>query len=161
MEVSISTNQQYCNMQTPVQYSAPNLTGLGVPFTPKQFNVPELVERNIYRKPQYVGVKPWFSTPFLNYPTPNFIVENEVCPMTSMSFPHQFSFLVENELSTIFSHHFPWKNHGSSPYSPYVFPWFPWTFLTAFRSPPVTQNWAPGQALRDNVMQLLRNKSKA
>jgi hypothetical protein len=33
--------------------------------------------------------------------------------------------------------------------------------LTAFRSPPVTQNWAPGQALRDNVMQLLRNKSKA
>jgi len=32
-------------MQTPAQYSAPNLTGLGVPFTPKQFgneNLPKL-----------------------------------------------------------------------------------------------------------------------
>ena len=45
MEVSVSTNQQYCNMLTPAQYSAPNLTGSGVPFTPKQFgneNLPKL-----------------------------------------------------------------------------------------------------------------------
>ena len=45
MEVSILTSQQYFNMLTPAQYCAPNLTGLCVPFTPKQFgneNQPKL-----------------------------------------------------------------------------------------------------------------------
>ena len=34
------------------------------------------------------------------------------------------------------------------------FPMISMIFFTAFRSPPVTQNWAPGQALRDNVQGL-------
>ena len=34
------------------------------------------------------------------------------------------------------------------------FPMISMKKITAFRSPPVTQNWAPGQALRDNVQGL-------